>query len=92
MLFEEADVDFGKLDASQFEELCFDLLSEAGFYDLCWRQGGADSGRDIEALLAVDNLLVGHYAETWFVECKNHSSGLGVADPVSYTHLRAHET
>lgn len=80
MTYDEKDIDFKSLDDSRFEELCFDLLLKLGFHHLSWRRGGADSGRDIEAIFTVTNPLIGDYQELWFVECKNHSSGLGPTD------------
>src|SRR6266498_2437335 len=76
MLFEEQDIDFAKLDDKQFEELCFDLLIKYGFHTLVWRQGGADSGRDIEAQYVLTNSLIGPYNERWFIECKHYSKGV----------------
>jgi hypothetical protein len=76
MLYTEEDIDFNLLSSTLFEELCFDLLTRLGFQSLKWRQGGADSGRDIEAKLLVSNPLVGHYLENWFFECKNYSGGV----------------
>jgi len=76
MIFKEQDIDFLKLSDRQFEELCFDLLLRLGFKGLVWRQGGADSGRDIEGRLAVNNSLVGPYEEKWFFECKRYEKGV----------------
>ena len=76
MIFEENDIKFEKLDDRQFEELCFDLLQKLGFHSRVWRQGGADSGRDIEVRHHLHNPLVGFYEESWFVECKLYSKGV----------------
>jgi hypothetical protein len=76
MIFTEEDVDFEKIDDKEFEELCFDLLLKFGYQSLIWRQGGADSGRDIEANYAVVNPLIGSYIERWFIECKKYSGGV----------------
>ena len=78
MLFDESDIDFEKINPTEFEELCFDLLLKLGFHSLTWRQGGADSGRDIEAYLSLTNPLLGNYTEKWFIECKHHSGGVPV--------------
>lgn len=69
-------IDFLRLSPTQFEELCFDLLMELGFKRLVWRQGGADSGRDIQGTRAVDTRLVDPYEETWFFECKRYEGGV----------------
>ena len=68
MIFDEADVNMLNLTASQFEEACFDLLLSLGYEKVCWRQGSADSGRDIEAEKSIGNSLVGTYYEKWFIE------------------------
>ena len=71
------DIDFNKLSPTEFEELCFDLLMELGFKRLVWRQGGADSGRDIQGVREEDPRLVDPYEETWFFECKRYENGVG---------------
>jgi Restriction endonuclease len=76
---DEDVIDFSKLSAELFEELCYEIVERSGFYSLRWRRGGADRGRDIEALLDIDNPLV-RYQERWFFECKNHASGIPVTD------------
>lgn len=70
------DIDFKRLSPTQFEELCFDLLMELGFRKLIWRQGGADSGRDIQGTREVASGLVEPFEETWFFECKRYESGV----------------
>lgn len=70
------DIDFTKLRPAEFEELCFDLLMELGFLRLVWRQGGADSGRDIQGIRRVDPGVVDAYEETWFFECKRYEGGV----------------
>jgi hypothetical protein len=78
MIFEEQEIDFSKLTDKEFEELCFDLLLQLDFRGLIWRQGGADSGRDIEGKRAVNDQLVGAYEEKWFFECKHYKKGVPV--------------
>lgn len=80
MYFSEEDYNFKEISSLKFEELCFDLLLKMGFYNLTWRKGGPDNGRDIEANFMVINPLVGHYEEKWFVECKNYSDGVPVTE------------
>lgn len=70
------DIDFKRLSSTQFEELCFDLLMELGFRKLIWRQGGADSGRDIQGTREVISGLVDPFQETWFFECKRYEAGV----------------
>lgn len=70
------DINFNLLSPTQFEELCFDLLMELGFQKLIWRQGGADSGRDIQGTREVASGLVDPFEETWFFECKRYESGV----------------
>jgi hypothetical protein len=76
MEFQESDIQFDKLSDREFEELCFDLLVSYNFRAIIWRQGGADSGRDIEAKYTVTNPIMGSYDETWFVECKHYAKGV----------------
>ena len=68
------DIDFTKLSSTRFEELCFDLLMELGFQKLIWRQGGADSGRDIQGTREVRCNLLEPFEELWFFECKQFLS------------------
>lgn len=70
------DINFNLLSPTQFEELCFDLLMELGFRKLMWRQGGADSGRDIQGTREVASGLVEPFEETWFFECKRYENGV----------------
>jgi hypothetical protein len=82
-LFDEKDIQFEKLNSKEFEELCFDVISQSGYHDLIWRQGGADSGRDIEASFLVKNPLlpaVEFYTEKWFFECKCYHGGVPVSE------------
>ncbi len=70
------DINFIMLSPTHFEELCFDLLMELGFRKLIWRQGGADSGRDIQGTREVISGLVEPFEETWFFECKRYDDGV----------------
>src|SRR5882724_103439 len=78
MRYDEAELAFDTLSSRMFEELFFALVSQLGFSKIAWRQGGADSGRDIEALKRGDALLVDPWEEKWFFECKRHAAGVGV--------------
>jgi hypothetical protein len=64
---------FDGLSPTDFEEFCFDLISESGFVNVDWRKGTpknaspADRGRDID----------GHrYREQWFVDAKHYARGV----------------
>ena len=70
------DINFNRLSPTQFEELCFDLLMELGFRKLVWRQGGSDSGRDIQRTREVTPGLTEPFEETWFFECKKYERGV----------------
>lgn len=70
------DINFNRLSPTQFEELCFDLLMELGFRKLVWRQGGSDSGRDIQGTREVTPGLTEPFEETWFFECKKYERGV----------------
>jgi hypothetical protein len=73
---------FDGLNATAFEEFCFDLLSELGFVNVDWRKGTpkdaspADRGRDIVAQLPRADVDGHQYAETWFVDCKHYERGV----------------
>jgi len=73
------EIDFGTLSPTRFEELCYDLLEELGFQNLRWRQGGGDSGRDIQGTKRVVTALVNPFDELWFFECKRYHSGVAPA-------------
>lgn len=70
------EINFNQLSPTQFEELCFDLLMDLGFRKLIWRQGGADSGRDIQGTREVTSGLIEPFEETWFFECKRYEGGV----------------
>lgn len=83
----EADVALGlvrfdELSPTDFEEFCFDLMSEAGFVNVDWRKGTpkqaspSDRGRDIVATLEREDVDGHRYSETWFVDCKHYKRGV----------------
>lgn len=74
------EIDFNQLSPTKFEELCFDLLMELGFRKLIWRQGGADSGRDIEGTREVVSGILEPFEETWFFECKRYTNAVPPED------------
>lgn len=80
MTIYEEDIDFKLISWKRFEELCFELLIKYQFHSLVWRQGGGDSGRDIEATYTTSNSIIGSYDDKWFIECKHHKKGLEVTD------------
>lgn len=75
-------VSFAGLSATDFEEFCFDLMSEAGFVNVDWRKGTpkgsspSDRGRDIVAQLERRDVDDHQYLETWFVDCKHYTRGV----------------
>lgn len=76
---------FDHLGPTDFESLCFDLLSAIGATRLSWRKGAvstsgaADQGRDIEAQFRYSGPGGEAIDERRFVECKH----MGRAVPVS---------
>lgn len=76
----EKHIDFNKLTPNEFEELCFELILKHGFSKVIWRQGGADNGRDIEAISTINNSLVGMFEEKYFFECKKYENGVPPAE------------
>ena len=75
-------VSFDALSPTDFEEFCFDLMSETGFVNIDWRKGTpkesspADRGRDIVAQLERRDVDGHQYLETWFVDCKHYTRGV----------------
>ncbi|WP_444911079.1 restriction endonuclease [Microbulbifer sp. PAAF003] len=69
-------IDLAQLSDKEFEELCFEIILTYNFEKVTWRKGGADNGRDIEAVLESNFGLVDKYYETWFFECKRYSNGV----------------
>ena len=77
-----ASLPFDRLNPTQFEEFCFDLLHDLGFVNVDWRKGTgkggspADRGRDIvceEVRTDVDGAV---HLEQWFVDCKHFKRGV----------------
>lgn len=75
-MINSSSIDFTKISPPRFEELCFKLIYRLGYVKVRWRQGGADSGRDIEAVKYEHNPIVGIYEEVWFFEAKHYSGGV----------------
>jgi len=75
-------VRFDGLSPTDFEEFCFDLLSETGFVNVDWRKGTpkdsspSDRGRDIVAQLERVDVDGHRYMETWFADCKHYERGV----------------
>lgn len=75
-------IGFDGLTPTDFEEFCFDLLSEVGFINVDWRKGTprasspSDRGRDIVARLERVEPDGHKYLETWFVDCKHYDRGV----------------
>lgn len=75
-------VKFARLSPTDFEEFCFDLMSESGFTNVDWRKGTpkpaspSDRGRDITAELERSDVDGHVYRETWFVDCKHYKTGV----------------
>ncbi len=71
-----------QLNETEFEEFCYDLLRELGFFNMNWRKGTglssspSDRGRDIECQRMVADIDETSYLETWFVECKHYKQGV----------------
>lgn len=67
---------------TEFEEFCFELLSDLGFVNVDWRKGTglgsspADRGRDIEAHLERTDVDGARHVEKWFVDAKHYKRGV----------------
>jgi hypothetical protein len=77
-----AHLSFDRLDDTQFEQFCFDLVISLGFTNVNWRKGTglssspSDRGRDIECQLVTSDIDGATALETWFVECKHYKEGV----------------
>lgn len=75
-------VRFTGLSPTEFEEFCFDLLSESGFHNVDWRKGTpknaspSDRGRDLVAIRTLSDVDGHKFDERWFVDCKHYSRGV----------------
>lgn len=78
-MIKSTDIDFQLITPNQFEQLCFKLISKIGYEKVRWRQGGADNGRDIQAVKRMQNDLV-LYDDVWFFECKHYTGGVPPAE------------
>ena len=73
---------FNHLDSVEFENFCFDLLSEIGFINLNWRKGTgfksspSDKGRDLQGNIIKEEIDGNKYLEKWFFECKHYKKGI----------------
>ena len=74
MKYKIEDINFENITSREFENLCYDLLVKYNFHELIWREGGADSGRDIEAKISIETML-NIKDSKWFFECKHYTSG-----------------
>jgi hypothetical protein len=75
-------LDFSRLNDTDFENFCFQLLGRIGFVNVDWRKGTghasspADSGRDIVCQQIREDVDKSATIETWFVDCKHHRKGV----------------
>ena len=73
---------FNHLNATRFEEFCYDLLGELKFINRNWRKGTglstspSDRGRDIECQRETTDPLGKKHLEKWFVEAKHYQRGI----------------
>jgi hypothetical protein len=76
-------LDFENLDETEFEEFCFELLTELdGFRNVDWRKGTpkksspADRGRDLVAEVERSDVDGTRHVETWFIDCKHYAKAV----------------
>lgn len=80
--YSTAKLSFEGLNPTEFEELCFDLLTVAGYSNVDWRKGTpkdaspADRGRDIVAEREQFDADGYRRFETWFVDAKHYAKGV----------------
>lgn len=76
------NLNFEHLSPTEFENFCYDLISEMTFRNVDWRKGtpkhasSADKGRDIQAELHREDIDKKHVVEQWFFDCKHYSKGV----------------
>lgn len=82
MLCHVPALSFDSLDATEFEEFCFDLMVDMGYVNVDWRKGTgktgspADQGRDIVADEQRASPDGRSWMDRWFVDCKHYKSGV----------------
>jgi hypothetical protein len=64
------------LAPTEFENLCFDLLSISGLRNLAWRTPGSDVGRDLEGVATQVDFSGSHVHSRWFIDCKRYSTSI----------------
>ncbi|SQA78950.1 Uncharacterised protein [Capnocytophaga ochracea] len=74
MIYKKEDIRFEKINPTEFENLCYDLLVKYNFSNIIWRQGSADNGRDLEATIVFNNSIRDKELK-YFFECKHFNSG-----------------
>ncbi|WP_271982963.1 restriction endonuclease [Pseudoclavibacter terrae] len=80
--FALGSLDFSGLSPTDFEEFCFDLVSDSGFSNVDWRKGTplaaspSDRGRDIVASKTLRDIDGHEYQERWFIDCKHYARGV----------------
>lgn len=70
------DLDFSSFSPEAFESLVYDILDSKSFYNLRWRQGGSDGGRDLEAYSREIDASGYERDRSWFCEVKHHRGGV----------------
>lgn len=71
------DLDLSSVSPKSFEELIYDLLREEGFFNLEWRDGGSDGGRDIVASASETDASGFKEQVRWFSDAKLYGAGIG---------------
>jgi len=64
------------LTPKQFEEMVYDILDAERFENLTWREGGGDSGRDIEATTFERDASGYQDKFIWFCDAKLYARGV----------------
>lgn len=87
---------FSRLTPTEFEELCYDLVSRLGFEQVSWRKGSggehspSDGSRDIEAYWPIDEPDGFKDRQLWLIDAKHVTSpqALGKSKVVDFLSLR----
>ena len=91
---------FSRLTPTEFEELCFDLISRLGFEQISWRKGSggdyspSDGSRDIEAYWPIAEPDGFKDRQLWLIDAKHitFSHALGKSKVSEFLALRSIET
>lgn len=67
-------INWEKISPTEFEELCYELMSLNGFKNLAWYgKGGSDKGRDLTAIKFEEPISGIQKSSKWIIQCKRYT-------------------